>query len=65
MSNGRIARCNSENYSCQRYPAFIVYWTHTVNLIVNTPGQLGEILSSTRQAKGLRQAEAATRIGVG
>jgi len=35
-----------------------------VNLIVNTPGQLGEILSSARQAKGLTQAEAAARIGV-
>ena len=43
----------------------IAYWAHTVNLIVNTPGQLGEILSSARQAKGLTQAEAATRIGVG
>jgi len=36
-----------------------------VNFIVNTPAQLGEILSSARQAKGLTQAEAATRIGVG
>jgi HTH-type transcriptional regulator/antitoxin HipB len=36
-----------------------------VNLIVNTPAQLGEILSSARQAKGLTQAEAAARIGVG
>ncbi|RKU05041.1 XRE family transcriptional regulator [Burkholderia sp. Nafp2/4-1b] len=36
-----------------------------MNLIVNTPAQLGEILSSARQAKGLTQAEAATRIGVG
>jgi len=35
-----------------------------MNLIVNTPGQLGEILSSARQAKGLTQAEAAARIGV-
>ena len=43
----------------------IAYWIHTVNLIVNTPGQLGEILSSARQAKVLTQAEAATRIGVG
>lgn len=36
-----------------------------MNLIVNTPGQLGEILSSARQAKGLTQAEAAACIGVG
>ena len=36
-----------------------------MNIIVNTPAQLGEILSSARQAKGLRQAEAAMRIGVG
>ncbi|MGI2228739.1 helix-turn-helix domain-containing protein, partial [Burkholderia vietnamiensis] len=36
-----------------------------MNLIVNTPAQLGEILSSARQAKGLTQAEAAARIGVG
>ncbi|WP_321856387.1 helix-turn-helix domain-containing protein [Burkholderia cenocepacia] len=35
-----------------------------MNFIVNTPAQLGEILSSARQAKGLTQAEAATRIGV-
>lgn len=38
---------------------------HAVNFIVNTPAQLGEILSSARQAKGLTQAEAAGRIGVG
>ena len=38
---------------------------HAVNLIVNTPAQLGEILSSARQAKRLTQAEAAARIGVG
>jgi len=36
-----------------------------VNFIVNTPAQLGELLSSARQAKGLTQAEAAARIGVG
>ncbi|MCA8034585.1 helix-turn-helix domain-containing protein [Burkholderia arboris] len=36
-----------------------------MNLIVNTPVQLAEILSSARQAKGLTQAEAAARIGVG
>ncbi|KVD47285.1 XRE family transcriptional regulator [Burkholderia sp. MSMB1072] len=36
-----------------------------MNLIVNTPAQLGEILSSARQANGLTQAEAAVRIGVG
>ncbi|HDR8857802.1 helix-turn-helix domain-containing protein [Burkholderia territorii] len=36
-----------------------------MNFIVNTPAQLGEILSSARQAKGLTQAEAAARIGVG
>ena len=36
-----------------------------MNLIVHTPAQLAEILSSARQAKGLTQAEAATRIGVG
>ncbi|HDR9509720.1 XRE family transcriptional regulator [Burkholderia cepacia] len=36
-----------------------------MNFIVNTPAQLGEILSSARQAKGLTQAEAAVRIGVG
>ena len=36
-----------------------------MNIIVNTPAQLGEILSSARQAKGLTQAEAAMRIGVG
>lgn len=36
-----------------------------MNLIVNTPAQLGEILSSARQAKRLTQAEAAARIGVG
>ncbi|WP_338640084.1 helix-turn-helix transcriptional regulator [Burkholderia pyrrocinia] len=36
-----------------------------MNFIVNTPAQLGEILSSARQAKGLTQAEAAGRIGVG
>ena len=35
-----------------------------MNIIVNTPAQLGEILSSARQAKGLTQA-AAMRIGVG
>ncbi|WP_027780870.1 MULTISPECIES: helix-turn-helix domain-containing protein [Burkholderia] len=36
-----------------------------MNFIVNTPAQLGEILSSARQAKGLTQSEAAVRIGVG
>ncbi|MGU7770655.1 helix-turn-helix domain-containing protein [Burkholderia sp. MR1-5-21] len=36
-----------------------------MNLIVNTPAQLGEILSSARQAKGMTQAEAAARIGIG
>ncbi|HDR9481140.1 TPA: helix-turn-helix transcriptional regulator [Burkholderia aenigmatica] len=36
-----------------------------MNFIANTPAQLGEILSSARQAKGLTQAEAAVRIGVG
>ncbi|CAN0625779.1 HTH-type transcriptional regulator / antitoxin HipB [Burkholderia multivorans] len=36
-----------------------------VNLIVNTPAQLGEILSSARQARGMTQAEAAARIGIG
>ncbi|MCR4465738.1 MULTISPECIES: helix-turn-helix domain-containing protein [unclassified Burkholderia] len=36
-----------------------------MDFIVNTPAQLGEILSSARQAKGLTQAEAAARIGVG
>ena len=36
-----------------------------MNFIVNTPAQLGELLSSARQAKGLTQAEAAARIGVG
>ncbi|KVL21206.1 helix-turn-helix domain-containing protein [Burkholderia sp. MSMB1826] len=36
-----------------------------MNFIVNTPVQLGQILSSARQAKGLTQAEAAVRIGVG
>ncbi|WP_269504433.1 XRE family transcriptional regulator [Burkholderia sp. IMCC1007] len=36
-----------------------------MNLIVNTPAQLAEILSSARQAKGLTQTEAAARIGVG
>ncbi|WP_423763265.1 helix-turn-helix domain-containing protein [Burkholderia sp. NLJ2] len=36
-----------------------------MNFIVNTPAQLGDILSSARQAKGLTQAEAAVRIGVG
>ncbi|MPV66571.1 helix-turn-helix transcriptional regulator [Burkholderia sp. BE17] len=36
-----------------------------MNFIVNTPAQLGEILSSARQTKGLTQAEAAVRIGVG
>ncbi|MCA7968507.1 helix-turn-helix domain-containing protein [Burkholderia sp. AU39826] len=36
-----------------------------MNLIVNTPVQLAEILSSARQAKGLTQTEAAARIGVG
>jgi len=35
-----------------------------VNLIVNTPAQLGEILSSARQAKGMTQAEAAARTGI-
>ncbi|VWB40242.1 XRE family transcriptional regulator [Burkholderia pseudomultivorans] len=35
-----------------------------MNLIVNTP-QLGEILSSARQAKGMTQvAEAAARAGI-
>ncbi len=43
----------------------IAYWTDAVNLIVNTPAQLAEILSSARQAKGLTQTEAAARIGVG
>ena len=38
---------------------------HAVNFIVNTPTQLGEILSSARQENGLTQAEAAARIGVG
>ncbi len=36
-----------------------------MNVIVNTPAQLGEILSSARQAKGMTQAEAAARIGIG
>ncbi|WP_179402031.1 helix-turn-helix domain-containing protein [Burkholderia guangdongensis] len=36
-----------------------------MNLIVNTPAQLGEILSSARQAKGMTQAEAAARVGIG
>ncbi|AYZ62340.1 XRE family transcriptional regulator [Burkholderia multivorans] len=36
-----------------------------MNIIVNTPAQLGEILSSARQAKGMTQAEAAARIGIG
>ncbi|RQR80923.1 MULTISPECIES: helix-turn-helix transcriptional regulator [unclassified Burkholderia] len=36
-----------------------------MDFIVNTPAQLGEMLSSARQAKGLTQAEAAARIGVG
>ncbi|VWC47916.1 XRE family transcriptional regulator [Burkholderia aenigmatica] len=36
-----------------------------MNFIANTPAQLGEILSSAHQAKGLTQAEAAVRIGVG
>ncbi len=36
-----------------------------MNFIVNTPTQLGEILSSARQENGLTQAEAAARIGVG
>ncbi|MBN3787018.1 XRE family transcriptional regulator [Burkholderia sp. Ac-20353] len=36
-----------------------------MNLIVNTPAQLGEILSSARQAKSMTQAEAAARIGIG
>ncbi|WP_321807274.1 helix-turn-helix transcriptional regulator [Burkholderia sp. BCC1993] len=36
-----------------------------MNFIVNTPAQLGEILSSARQARRLTQAEAAARIGVG
>ena len=36
-----------------------------MNFIVNTPAQLGEILSSARQAKDLTQAEAAVRLGVG
>ncbi len=36
-----------------------------MNFIVNPPAQLGEILSSAHQAKGLTQAEAAVRIGVG
>lgn len=36
-----------------------------MNVIVNTPDQLGEILSSARQAKGMTQAEAAARVGIG
>ncbi|AIO36740.1 helix-turn-helix domain-containing protein [Burkholderia pseudomultivorans] len=35
-----------------------------MNFIVNTPAQLGEILSSARQAKGMTQAEAAARAGI-
>lgn len=36
-----------------------------MKLVVSTPAQLAEILSSARKAKGLTQAEAAARIGVG
>lgn len=36
-----------------------------MKLIVSTPAQLGEILSSARKALGLTQAEAASRVGMG
>lgn len=36
-----------------------------MEILVNTPGQLGEILLSARKGKGLTQAEAATRLGIG
>jgi HTH-type transcriptional regulator / antitoxin HipB len=36
-----------------------------MEILVNTPGQMGEILLSARKGKGLTQAEAATRVGIG
>jgi HTH-type transcriptional regulator / antitoxin HipB len=36
-----------------------------MDILVHTPGQMGEILLSARKGKGLTQAEAATRVGIG
>ncbi|MGH8778143.1 XRE family transcriptional regulator [Paraburkholderia sp.] len=36
-----------------------------MKLVMSTPAQLAEILSSARKAKGMTQAEAASRVGIG
>jgi HTH-type transcriptional regulator / antitoxin HipB len=36
-----------------------------MKIVVNTPGQLGALLSSARKAKRMTQAEAAAHLGVG
>ncbi|WP_321916234.1 MULTISPECIES: helix-turn-helix transcriptional regulator [unclassified Paraburkholderia] len=36
-----------------------------MNIIVQTPGGLGEILQSARKARGMTQAQAAANLGIG